>query len=129
MGSTRLYPSALVMTNDWYHVRLIPAVKTVEARWATRKWLVVSLKDSASPFSEPVCTTKMEHGLLPSYIPYDTGDDSHTNEFGQAARLQLRHDVGPIDFDRPRADPEVEADDFVGLAGDQSIQHLAFAFG
>ena len=54
-----------------------------------------------------------------------TGDQSHAHEVGQAGRLHLRHQIGPVDLDGSRADAEIEGDDLVRLTGDQPIEHLA----
>ena len=48
---------------------------------------------------------------------------------GKARCLHLRHDVGPVDFDRPGADAEVMGNDLVGLSSDKAIQNLPFAGG
>ena len=42
----------------------------------------------------------------------------HSNEFGQAASVHLRHDMGAVDFDSSRADTQIECNNLVGFSGD-----------
>src|SRR3977135_2005727 len=44
-------------------------------------------------------------------------DDSHSDQVRQAARVQFFRNMGAVQFDGPKADPEMTGDDLVGLAG------------
>ncbi|CAI0345383.1 hypothetical protein BO1005MUT1_390055 [Hyphomicrobiales bacterium] len=49
------------------------------------------------------------------------------NELGQAGSPHLGHDIGPVDLDRPGADPELVRDHLVGFAFDETVEHLLLA--
>src|SRR3546814_10099273 len=55
------------------------------------------------------------------------GREGDVQDFGEAARAELFHDVGAVHFDGSRADPEIERDRFVLLARGQPLEHVQLA--
>src|SRR5208337_1173424 len=55
------------------------------------------------------------------------GDQGHANEIGQARSPHLGHEIGPIDLDRPWADPEIIRNLLVGVSGHETFEHVALA--
>ena len=51
-------------------------------------------------------------------------DECHANQMRQAARGHLAHDIGAMDFDSARADPQIIGDCLVRQTRHKSIQHL-----
>ena len=65
--------------------------------------------------------------LIAALALQDAGHHSHANQVGETIGCHFGHDIGAVNFDRTRADFEVECNDLVGLAGNQSFEHLTLA--
>jgi hypothetical protein len=55
------------------------------------------------------------------------GDQGHANEIGEARCLHFGHEIGAIDFNRARADAEIEGNLLVGMAGNEPLEHVTLA--
>jgi hypothetical protein len=57
----------------------------------------------------------------------EPGDQGHAHEIGKARCLHFGHEIGPVDFNGARADAEIEGNLLVGMAGNESLEHVTLA--